>query len=308
MRQTKLRQGFTLVELLTVIFIIGVLVSLLLVAIIGVGGKGVDAKCVNDIRQMATALDNFKGKYGSYPPSRITLSGNEGSMDARSIAFIRSIWPRIDYQNSFINWAGVQGGGAAARSLVFTLEGDQCLVFFLSGIPNQDAPGAWGFSSNPSNPTDISTGTKESFYQFETGRLFARPTSKMYQAYGEKIKFYSYQDPYSTGQPYVYFGAGRNGYNDDVPPGDNPILMPTVKGLSGPYCEGAMDAAGKLAALQPLKYINPTRFQIISAGKDGLFGPGGPWAPAIANTYSKWYPAGADDVSNFYDAKLGVPQ
>jgi hypothetical protein len=49
-------------------------------------------------------------------------------------------------------------------------------------------------------------------------------------------------------------------------------------------------------------YWNPNSFQIISAGKDQAFGPGGLWG-----TNNPASGPGADDISNFSSSKLGSP-
>ena len=54
-------------------------------------------------------------------------------------------------------------------------------------------------------------------------------------------------------------------------------------------------------------FLNPSTHQIISAGRDKTFGPGGAW---VAATASDFYPPGspgADDQANFYNRTLGIP-
>src|SRR5207248_1877045 len=81
------------------------------------------------------------------------------TFDTDSIAVIRRMFPRIDTTGVWtapgIDWNGdntIQPGAAG----VYVLEGDQCLVFFLAGIPGNYPPGlppnCTGFSTNPSNP------------------------------------------------------------------------------------------------------------------------------------------------------------
>jgi hypothetical protein len=50
-------------------------------------------------------------------------------------------------------------------------------------------------------------------------------------------------------------------------------------------------------------YLNPDTVQILSAGRDGLFGSADLWAPQTGSTD----PLGLDDQSNFSDRPLGVP-
>jgi prepilin-type N-terminal cleavage/methylation domain-containing protein len=62
------RLGFTLVELLVVIAIIGMLVALLLPAINSARESGRRSTCMNNVHQIALALNNHLSTYGSLPP------------------------------------------------------------------------------------------------------------------------------------------------------------------------------------------------------------------------------------------------
>ena len=70
---TRRRLGFTMVELLVVLTIIGLLIALLLPAITAAIRTSRSAAVQAEINSMAQALADFKSKYGDYPPSRIAL-------------------------------------------------------------------------------------------------------------------------------------------------------------------------------------------------------------------------------------------
>jgi general secretion pathway protein G len=180
--------GFTLIEILLVIVIIGMLAALLLPAISGAIRKAREASVGSEINLLAQAVTSFKSKYGDYPPSRILLveNGNyttfmttttsAGPIGAdisvaqlaqRSIATLRKFWPRMAISTNVTNPLIPNGLGALTGYYDFNgngtldttpyiLDGRECLTFFLGGVPSYTtagfAGGMSGFSKNPQNP------------------------------------------------------------------------------------------------------------------------------------------------------------
>ena len=62
-------KGFTLVELLVVITILGILATIGLVAFASSQARGRDVQRKSDLKQIATALEMFYSDYGVYPNS-----------------------------------------------------------------------------------------------------------------------------------------------------------------------------------------------------------------------------------------------
>jgi prepilin-type N-terminal cleavage/methylation domain-containing protein/prepilin-type processing-associated H-X9-DG protein len=82
------RHGFTLVELLVVIAIIGVLIALLLPAIQAARESARRIQCVNNIKQLALATQNYESTKKELPPSAITdLEESNAGSDSAFMAF-----------------------------------------------------------------------------------------------------------------------------------------------------------------------------------------------------------------------------
>lgn len=76
------RKGFTLVELLVAVGIIGVLASVSVVSLNSVRQKGRDAKRISEVKQMQNALEAYYASNGSYPLSVENLKLGEATSAA----------------------------------------------------------------------------------------------------------------------------------------------------------------------------------------------------------------------------------
>lgn len=65
----KNSRAFTLIELLVVVAIIGILSSLLLVAVQSAKAKAKTTECKNNLRQLGLALQMYVGDHDAYPPT-----------------------------------------------------------------------------------------------------------------------------------------------------------------------------------------------------------------------------------------------
>jgi len=212
------------------------------------------------------------------PPPGVTAQEMAYSRDAlRKMFGSRLLEPDANGAFNFVPWDGT------TNKAVTILEGQQCLVFYLGGVPDtaNGVTKMTGFSSDPRNP--VAPGGADRigpFYNFESNRLVPAGS-----------RFPSYLDRYTT--PYAYFGGtgAANTYKSYCP------SLP---------CPGAANGqVGPIAYQETAtRWTRPDGYQIISAGKDMKFAPGGIWDPTKG---SKSFEA-RDDVSNFSALTLDNPQ
>ena len=268
------RPGFTLIELLVVIAIIGVLVALTTAGVMRVRVTGTRSQVSIEIGQLDAACKAFKAKFGFNPPSKIRLSTNASDYTTapfqETTTYLTAMYPKINFTTFAASYQALRGSAGSE-----VLEGNQCLVLFLGGPAFNNNPN--GFSTNPTNPFDTA-GDRVKFYEFQTGRLVKLNASS---------PFPSYKDAWTT-NVYAYLSSGRraNGYNS---PSD---------------CAGLGVSPYYTTSGPPTVYVNSNTTQIISAGQDGIFGPGGLIDlanPAVSGT-------AADDQTNFTSGILAGGQ
>ncbi len=252
-------RGFTLVELLVVMLVLAILIALLLPAINAALRTAKNAAVGGEINQLSQALAQFKTTYGDYPPSRIYLSedgnllppqGNTqikagdityAQLGQRSIAAMRKFFPRVSFNlgTATGKWYDFNGDGLSVvngHPQQYILQGDECLVFFLGGIPQVTSTGLYGmtgFGSDPTNPftnsvvgsTNYSANRKQPFFEFVANRLILDPHNP-YAGIGTFIPplIPGYLDSLGNNNPgnvpgnpinfYAYFSSYGNGNYD----------------------------------------------------------------------------------------------
>lgn len=269
-RAGRPRPGFTLVELMVVVVILALLIAFLLPAINSSIRTGRNAAVSAEINQLAQALASFKSKYGDFPPSRIILAedGNYSTLVAntnsvsgaagditiaqlaqRSLSYLRKFFPRAVFSTSGpvfphngTRWYDFNGNGVFDYATPYILDGHQCLVFFLGGIPTPNGSdySMSGFGKDPTNPFSNNlaidpngSGTAPSpmysanrtapLFEFNTSRLYVIPDPN--PRYGTSTGLFpGYLDSLGNAKPtgtvselnnfYAYFSAyGNNGYD-----------------------------------------------------------------------------------------------
>jgi prepilin-type N-terminal cleavage/methylation domain-containing protein len=306
------RVAFTLIELLVSIAIIGILIALLVPVVGGFLKKGPQMIATSEITKLDEAIQTFKLTYTvDYIPSQIKLCElysqyTAAQLDQDSIAYLQRVWPKLlnpQANGSAPPWlaGGIDWNGDGSPTGPVVLEGHQCLVFFLGGVQQRTPTTAClGFATDPRDPIKLSQsqGRKGPFFEFDTPRLgiwsgTAGAATAGYLSYFDPFTQASPPQPLQGDKPYAYFsGYGQGLYSKYAPTiGD----CPSLKVL--PYCQTG--ATG-------LIYYNKTSQQIISAGLDRTFGPGGAWTaqPGLPYSAGSIAVAGRDDMSNFNGGSL----
>ena len=171
-----MRRGFTLVELMVVIAVVGTLVGLLLPAVQSARESARRMSCGNNLRQCGIALLGFESARGSFPPTDIRTGSTAGwSVHARLLPYAeeRTLSDQFDFKQT--PFTGPYTGQVPApafaalfatpiplllcasdpappvqRSNGYDYGGNNYMVSFGSGTANGDGSFYWDFS----RPTD----------------------------------------------------------------------------------------------------------------------------------------------------------
>ena len=298
--------GFTLVEILITIAIIGILIALLMPAIGGARRNARDAQVKTDITALDKAITDFKANYMVEPPSAIALyevpAGWAGDVTSRGR--IRRIWPQFNFNLA----RDINNDGDTTDT--FALTGAECLVFFLGGMMQRaelgndatagtadDVVTPIGFAKNPANPFFLGTDSNGNSIidpgEYDTGSRsgpfheFMNVRERFSSVDGDYMK--EYADPLpNPSTPYLYASSyeGRGYQAVDF------VVFSGAGNFADVYRQGT--AAGS----PPYKNNS---YQIISPGVDRVYGAGGPYdreAKVIGSDFDN------DNITNFSGGRL----
>ncbi len=281
------RRGFTLIEMLTVVVIIGILASLVTGAVIRARVKARVLIIGIEISQLDAALKAYKQKHNGYPPDFSAINTPQGK--AAVLRHLSKAFPRYTPDGADVDakWTYFADQVRTASGLeVNNLDPSSALVFWLGGLP--DRPGSRrliGFSANPRNPFGNSASRIAPLFEFDPGRLKLDDDGV--------LRYYPDTGGSGENAPYVYFRAGNRGYNDH--PGFSSATH-TEWGSTRPCLDTRvpLDSAGTT-----FDWANRDSFQIRAAGLDGVFGLGREFP-----TGGDYDDASFDDITNFSGGTL----
>jgi prepilin-type N-terminal cleavage/methylation domain-containing protein len=114
----RFRRGFTLVEMLVVISIIGLLITLTVPAVMKGRENANRAKCANNLHQIMVAMQAYEAKYRTLPPGRVGCDCSDSSPCRGKPAHTRAgtsgfalILPELDEMAIYERFRGFSKGG-----------------------------------------------------------------------------------------------------------------------------------------------------------------------------------------------------
>ena len=304
----RTRVGFTLIEMLIVITIIGMLMALSSFAVWKVIQSAKQAKIHVEIEQMAQSMVSYKQDRIQYPPCMGTISITD-----RKMGFLRHIslaFANANYGTTAANFDALRNrimtattptnwnynyrnaSGSIAQLDLHNLDQAEALVFWLGGFPTPykgTSPVAgrrlFGFHSDDDNPfkRDAFEGTTP--LQFRTDLRYSFEETRLVDNDGDGWLEYlpSAQRFGEANAPFVYFDADTYGLSTNTTatawlhygyprPDNNGTVSPAAKDLASRYGIASPLATYMDAAkANPVRWAKPTDFQIICAGLDGLY-------------------------------------
>lgn len=118
-RVSSERQGFSLLELLTVIAVIALLVALLVPAVQQVREAARKTQCRNNLRQIGLALEGYHDLFRTYPPAAIRSPGDENNgRDRPRSTWTLSLLPHLEMAPLYQRFDASLGTDQSVNSVI----------------------------------------------------------------------------------------------------------------------------------------------------------------------------------------------
>jgi prepilin-type N-terminal cleavage/methylation domain-containing protein len=285
---SAVRGGFTVIEILVVIVIIGILVGLLVPGVMSAAKRSREFAVENDVAQLGTSLEAFKTKYGFYPPDFAAIRATPGIVNKSNLLlpFINRIAP--NHGESVLAGTGWPAGyrriDVWMEEVGQHLGPDSALVFWLSGlIKNKQFPltyvdiggqvhGQLAYNAGPDGTVE-----REIYFDFKNQKMVLDSTTAPVP---NAIARFTQTN--NAPEYFVYFETKSLVTYPPLP-------ACVVNGITvTPY----VNASNQL--------FNKNSFQILAPGMDAVFAGSGSTATIISNVT----PRERDNLTNFSEGRL----
>ncbi|MBN1854794.1 MAG: type II secretion system protein [Pirellulales bacterium] len=316
----RTKRGFTLVELLVVITIIGILAGLLLVGVNAALKAARRTQIQTEINNLHAAFEEFRQSKNAYPPNCMNQGQPVTNLEAIAFAdlerFMKSAFPRHRERKELLYSLvyGTTNPVVTQSSLNrYGMRADEAIVFWLGGFSDdpqypisQKGGPAYPNTFGPAEPLD----ERSFIFEFDRARLGPRDDNGLFAGrflvYKSpiidndssndvlRINLWTYTPP-NKKQPFLYFDTSRHAAvsydNSGSPVGAYDPVSNNVVAIK------QIDTA----AGNRIQFANPDSFQILTAGLDDEWGdfskfvilkdytvpilyPSGPFTGEIADT------------------------
>ncbi len=299
----KTNHGFTLVELLVAITIIGILMAIAIPAITGALSKAREASMRVEVETISQAIEAYKLKYGDYPPDFMNWNVVVGhyrkafpDIDPTELLNLRELThsgglfnPTSMDRAEALVWA--LGGFSSDPQFPFTGPGGP-LIYFGNGTPAERTPAYFTYSVDRDNVLLEMKPNRLDLASINENSPYPSTTNRRLTEDGDVFPIYRFRKE-DRFQPYVYFDSRTyrdfsvlsgvvqfNGYArvvDGEPDGVRPLVSTTstperwisLGGMPSSLPPGPESAKRSLEVFQ---FVDNNTFQVIAPGLDGQFG------------------------------------